>query len=147
MLSRSSSSCFHSVLSDALGHLILGFRGLVAVFAEVYPNQSPALCQSCSESVEALEGGLHPPPDPGRHSVLSPEWRVPQYCGLNPGLEYSCISLAKLAMRCPLDLTRWQPDFPCGWQDCICSCTPFRSYRWTDPSLFVVDWGRAVSIP
>ena len=50
----------------------------------VYQDQSPDLCQSCSETLESLEGGLHPLQGHGRHPVLSPGRRVSQYCGLNP---------------------------------------------------------------
>ena len=59
-------------------------------------------------------------------------------------LEYSCVSLAKLAMRCRLDLTRWQPDFPWWMARPRLFLHTFPQLQVTDPSLFVVDWAGRV---
>ena len=73
----------------------------------IYQDQSSDLSQSGSETIKALEEDLHHPQDPVRRPVLaesSSAW-------FESRLEYSCVSLAKLAMSCPLDLTGWQQDF------------------------------------
>ena len=47
-------------------------------------------------------------------------------------------------MRCPLDLTRWQPDFPWWMARPRLFLHTFPQLQVTDPSLFIVDWAGRV---
>ena len=145
MMSSSSSNSFHDFLSSALGHLILGFLWLVAGSWRGLPKTvacsatwllSPETFKSRSR-----RGSSSSTPGSWKTSCVVSWTESSSIVWFESSLEYSCVSLAKPAKRCPCGLARWQPDFP-WWirRPCWFLQTLLHGQVTVPGAAFVVDW-------